>query len=118
MQIIDTGADDVIGVCIDGRIETQDIDRITALVEEKLGAHDKLRVYVELVRFQGITLEGLWKDLQLGFGNLRAFERKAVVSDKAWLGKVTEIADSLFPGIQVKHFSTDERDAALDWVKA
>ena len=66
--------DNVVGMRIDGRIVAEDMDRIAALVEEKLARHDKLRVYVEVPSFEGISIEGFFKDLQLGLRhcNVRA----------------------------------------------
>ena len=75
-------ADNVIGMRIDGRIVAEDMDRIAAMVEEKLTRFDKLRVYVEVPSFEGISIEGFFKDLQLGLRHWHRFEKEAVVSDE------------------------------------
>ena len=117
MQMIDTGADDVLGILVDGKVDEEDVKRVWTLAEERLEKHEKLRVYVELESFDGITLKATLEDLKQVFRNFRRFERKAIVSDKSWLGTFTKIGDKLFPSIEVKHFAPSEKDAALEWAK-
>ena len=117
LEIIDIGDDAVLACRIDGKIELDDIERVKTRVGEILESHDAVRVYVELDSLGGITLEALWEDLKLGFGNLSKFTHKAVVSDKKWVAKMAEIANKLFPKIELKHFAPDEREAARDWIR-
>ena len=49
------------------------------------------------------------------FGELEKFEKEAVVSDKSWMETVVKISDKIFPSVDVKHFSFDEKDDALVW---
>jgi len=116
MDILDLGTDNVIAVRIDGKIETEDMKRLVTLVEERLQHHDKLRVYAEVIDLGGITWDALVADLKMGWHNWRVFERKAVVSDKSWIGKITPFFDKLFPSIELKHFAPDEKQQALDWI--
>lgn len=118
LEIIDLGSDDVIGMRIDGRIEIADMERVTTVVAERLEKRDKLRIYVELEELKGISLEALWEDMKLGFNNFKHFTHKAVVTDKEWVAKIASFADKIIPGIELKAFSTDERDEALAWIGA
>lgn len=111
-------ADNVVGMRIDGRIVAEDMDRIAALVEEKLARHDKLRVYVEVPSFEGISIEGFFKDLQLGLRHWNRFEKEAVVSDEQWMHKFAPLGSHLVPGLEVKAFAGKESLAAKAWVVA
>lgn len=111
-------ADNVIGMRIDGRIVAEDMDRIAATVEEKLARYDKLRVYVEVPSFEGISIEGFFKDLQLGLRHWHRFEKEAVVSDEQWMHKLSSLGGHLVPGLEVKTFGSKESVAAKAWVVA
>lgn len=117
IDIIDTGADNILGCRVNGRIEKEDIEKITELVEEKLKDHKKLRIYVEVEKIGLIKPEALFKDIQLAVKHFKKFEKKAVVTDKKWAMKITPIIDKLFPNIDLKCFESSKKAEAQEWVK-
>ena len=117
LEIIDIGAENVLALRMDGKIELDDIERVKTRVEEILEDHEKVRVYAEVSSFDGISFQALWEDLKLGFGNLSKFSHKAVVSDKKWMANMARFADKLFGSIELRHFTPDERDAAIEWIR-
>lgn len=117
IQIIRTNTDNLIACRIDGKINTEDIERIANYIEDKFVKNKKLRIYVEVIKLEGISLEALFKDLKLGIKHFSDFDKKAVVTDKKWMKKVAAIADKLFPNIEVKCFSIQEKEKALEWAK-
>ena len=58
------------------------------------------------------------EDIRFAFPHLRNFEKKAVVSEKGWVEKLIDIGDKLFPSIEVRHFSFDQKDEAIKWVQS
>ncbi len=52
------------------------------------------------------------------FGLLSKFDRCAVISDAAWVRKAADIEGAIFPGIDIKSFASDERNAAELWLSA
>lgn len=108
--------DNVVGFRIDGKISADDISRITDLIEARLKRHQKLRVYAEVERFSGMSVEAFLKDVTFSLRHLRDFEREAIVSDTAWLRTLAGIGGRMFPGIEVRHFSKSEKDEALEWI--
>ena len=50
------------------------------------------------------------------FGLIRKFDRAAVLSDKAWLQKLSEIEGALFPGLEIKAFDRNQKAAAEAWL--
>ena len=117
IDIIPTNTDNVIGCKIDGKINNEDIEKLANYIEVKLLKNKKLRIYVEVLKLEGISLEALFKDLKLGIKYFSNFDKKAVVTDKKWMKKVAAIADRLFPNIEVKCFSFEEKEKALEWAK-
>ena len=118
IDLIPIESEKVVGIRINGKIEKTDMEKITREMEEKLKSQEKLRIYVELQSFGGISFEAFIEDIKLGFSHLREFERKAVVSDKTWVAKLADWGGQLIPSMEVKHFTFEERDKALAWVQA
>ena len=119
LEIIHFDSERVLGMRIGGKISDDDMKLLIETAEMKLAAlgdGGRLRIYVEVDSFGGIGLDALIKDLKFGLSHFRDFECKAVVSDKAWMGRMTRIFDPLFPSIELRHFSTEERAAARAWV--
>jgi hypothetical protein len=50
------------------------------------------------------------------FGFMGKFKKAAVLTDKKWLQKVSEVQGMLIPGLQIKAFSTEEKSAAEAWL--
>jgi hypothetical protein len=111
----------VLGFRISGRIEQDDIALVIEKATQRFADdHDgKIRVYVEVESFTGISLEALFEDLSFGLRNLRnyrRFDRKAVVSGVAWYTKLTPFFDRVFKSVQLKHFTPDQKEDAKAWI--
>ncbi|NET56921.1 MAG: STAS/SEC14 domain-containing protein [Symploca sp. SIO2E6] len=107
----------IIGLEIDGKIETSDIEQIIGLVEERLKSYKPLRFYVQVKSLKGISVEAFWEDLKFGLQHLKYFERKAVVCEVSWLMKMAAASSKLFPSIETKCFSWSEQEQAMEWIK-
>lgn len=117
IQLIPIPTDNVIGIRMSGKMEKADIEEITKAIEEKLTVHDKVNIYAEIESFEGISLEALVADMTFAFPHLHDFNKKAVVSEKHWIEQLVSIGDKLFPSVEVRHFSFDQKDDALRWVQ-
>src|SRR5690554_7192972 len=49
------------------------------------------------------------------FGLVRKYDRTAVITDKGWVRKASEIEGMLIPGFEVKAFGLDEEAEAEAW---
>ena len=116
IEIIDFDNEKVLGVAIKGKISTGDIEKTAKLAKEKFKLSEKLSIYVEMETFEGISIAAFFKDLKFGLKNFGKFDKKAVVTDKAWVKKLGEFSDKLFGSIEIKCFSFEEKDAAKQWV--
>ena len=47
---------------------------------------------------------------------MRKFNRAAVLADKRWLKKASELEGVLIPGLEIKAFGRDQREAAEAWL--
>lgn len=50
------------------------------------------------------------------FGFLTKFDRAAVLTDKAWLQRVSEFEGRLIPGVEIKAFAREQREQAEAWL--
>ncbi|WP_421903323.1 STAS/SEC14 domain-containing protein [Maridesulfovibrio sp.] len=107
----------VLGLKIDGKIQEEDMSNMIAVCEKKMENIDRIAVYVEVVEMGGISFSALVEDLKFALPNLKRFSKKAVVSDIKWHESLVKIGDKLFPSIEVRHYSPEQRDEALEWVK-
>jgi hypothetical protein len=47
---------------------------------------------------------------------IRRFDRAAVLTDKTWLKKVSELEGLFYPGLEIKAFDRDQKTAAEEWL--
>ncbi len=52
------------------------------------------------------------------FGLMKKFDRAAVLTDKIWLKKVSELEGIFYPGLEIKAFNSDQRAEAEDWLSS
>lgn len=112
-------SDHVVGIRVDGKVLSTDIERAMNSLEEKLRTHQRVSFYVEIDALSGITPEAILKDIRFGveqLKNLGRFYRSAVVTDISWIRAAAGIEDLIIPKVQVKAFSKADRDVALAWV--
>lgn len=116
VKLIPHKPDHIIGLEIDGSIDSEDIDRLTKLMETRFGQGEKLRIYAEVSSWTGMSLAAFIEDLRFSLQHLNDFEKEAIVSDNRWLEALAALGNTLFSGIEVKHFTFEEKDKALEWV--
>ena len=51
-------------------------------------------------------------------GLMKKFDRAAVLTDKTWIKKVSELEGALYPGLEIKAFSRDQRTEAEAWLSS
>ena len=52
------------------------------------------------------------------FGLMKKFDRAAVLTDKTWLKKVSELEGALYPGLEIKAFNMDQKAEAEAWLSS
>jgi hypothetical protein len=117
IEIIPFEEGNVIGFRLKGRLEDNEFDEIVRIMEERLKLHKKLRVYAEVEEFKGMSVNSFMKDIHYGLKHWREFDKEAVVSDKGWLRACAWIAGSIIPGVEVRHFTFDQKEEAKEWIR-
>jgi len=52
------------------------------------------------------------------FELMKKFDRAAVLTDKTWLKKVSELEGALYPGLEIKAFNIDQKTEAEAWLSS
>ena len=97
----------VVAVRVMGTLTGEDYDRVIAVIDAKLAAHERLGVLVALTDFHDITAEAALKDMRYDLRmlfQLKRFPREAVVTDRRWLRVAAKIVSPLIPYVQVRAF--------------
>lgn len=50
------------------------------------------------------------------FALMKKFNRAAVLTDKVWLQKISELEGVLYPGLEIKAFNRDQKEEAETWL--
>ena len=116
IRLIEGLPDAVVGLEAVGKIDSADYDAVAApAVRQALKRHPKIRlIHVLDDRFTGYTVGGAWQDALLGLAHPRSFERIAVVTDSASIGRLVKLAGWSIPG-ELKLFPNREREQAEAW---
>ncbi|CAN5353840.1 hypothetical protein BH10PSE13_BH10PSE13_22400 [soil metagenome] len=102
-----------------GTLAGEDVDRVIADVEARLGRHGKIGVLADLTEFEDMGVRAGLKDLRYSFGKIlqwHRFPKEAVITDKQWMRSFASLASPLIPFVTLKAFAPEERVAAFAWV--
>ena len=102
-----------------GQLSGEDYDRCIAEIEARLHEYRRIGIFTDLGGMTGISAEAMAKDLRYAvqkLGEYSRFARAAVVTDKQWLGRISELAGHLLPATEVRAFEPAEAGQALAWV--
>ena len=118
LEIIDS-PEDVIALRVSQKITGEELDRIMDRLDQVMGGHDKVHVFVETEGISGIEVSGLPAYVSRAwplFGKLDRFGRVAVVADQAWVRAGTRLESAMLPNISYRTYMPEERAEALAWV--
>ena len=118
LEMVDIGVENAIAYRIEGKVTEEDMTSILTVFKEKIDKGEKLKVYQEVVSIGGVELDAMIEKFkffrEVGFSH---FERIAVVAHTKWLHKLVDLEDKIFKSIDMKGFSADEKDQAIEFLK-
>lgn len=106
----------IVEICVNGKINEADLERVISLLKEDLQKHGKLRILEEIRSFEGIDPVALWPDIQFSLSHVNAFTHAAVVADAKWMRTFAEALDNILMPAKVKAFELTQIDEARVWL--
>ncbi len=98
-----------------GKVTGEEYQQFLNAVDERLKAHGKVNLVVQLT---GFVFYGDWdafkKDWQFAFGAFARVERAAFVGDQKWIEWFVELTNP-FTKAEEKHFAAHELEQACEW---
>jgi SpoIIAA-like len=118
LRLIEDLPEGVVGVEADGKVTSEDYERVLLPAVETARAKGDGRVrllYVLGHELPDYTAGAAWEDAKLGLGHLRSWERIAIVGDADWLRRAVGGLGWLMPG-EIRVFGLEQLDSAREWV--
>jgi hypothetical protein len=116
ISILSITQDNLIAVTASGKLEKKDYNEVFALAEKRIAEYGKIKFYLEIESFEGISVQSLWEEVKFDFKHFNDMEKIAVVGEKDWQHKVTMVMKGLTTA-EVQYFDHSEKVAAINWVK-
>jgi len=99
-----------------------DAEEMKTALDELLSASENIengKMLYDVIDFHLPSLSAIgieFSRLPSMFGLMKKFDRAAVLTDKSWIQKVSELEGDLFPGLEIKAFNRDQKEEAESWL--
>ncbi len=117
IEMLDIGIKSVVAYRVGGKVTEEEMTSVLAIFKEKIQAGETLSIYQEIVSVGGAEFDAIVEKLKFfrDFG-ISNFNKIAVVTHKEWMHKIIEIEGKLFKQFNMKGFSIDDKDKALEFL--
>ena len=117
LKLIPGLADNVVGIEAVGKVEAADYQQVLdPAAAQTIRDHDRVRLlYVLADQYEGYSAAAMWEDTKLGFHDLKAWERIAVVTDHGTLADTVRVFGWLIPA-EVRTYPVSQLDEARQWI--
>jgi len=102
-----------------GKLNSEQMENVLDELVNKSEGIEKGRMLYDVVDYHLPSLGAIvieFSRLPSMLGLMKKFDRAAVLTDKAWLRKVSEIEGVLYSGLEIKVFSRDQKVEAEAWL--
>lgn len=110
---------DRLDIEMSGKLNAEDMKIVLDELESKSGDIENGRMLYDVIDFHIPSLAAIGIELSRlprMFGFIRKFNRAAVLTDKTWLKKASELEGMLIPGLEIKAFDRDQKEEAEAWL--
>jgi hypothetical protein len=106
-------------IVMSGKLYTEDMKKALDEIVRKSDSIENGAMLYDVIDFHLPSLGAIaieFSRLPSMFRLIRKFKRAAVLADKTWLKKVSELEGALIPGLEIKAFNRDKKDEAERWL--
>jgi len=112
-----TQHDDVVGIACEGKLTKTELERMHALLHERLGGADRPGLVLDLTGFEGYDgPAAMLEDLKIDTAHALDFSRIAVIGESTWMERGTNLAGVLTRA-EMRCFDPAEIDTASSWAR-
>ncbi len=121
LEMIDIGFEKAVAYRLGGKITEEEMTSVLNIFREKIDKGEKLIVYQEVESIGGAEFDAMiekfkfFKDVGFDFSH---FSKIAVITHKKWVHKLVDIEDKIFKKVDMKGFSIEEKDKAIEFLKS
>lgn len=108
-------SDHIVGILIESNIDDKLVQKVHAIILERLKENKKINLFVEIRTGSTISLVAFLKDLVFTFNHAGQFQKITLVTDLVWFQNVMAVKD-LVMNAEVRAFSNKDRMEAIAWV--
>jgi len=120
LEMIDIGVENAIAYRLGGKITEEEMLSALDIFREKIDKGEKLVVYQEVESIGGAEFDAMVEKFKFfkeyGF-NFSHFSKVAVVTHSKWLHKIVDLEDKIFRNVEMKGFSIEDKDKAIQFLK-
>jgi hypothetical protein len=110
---------DRLDIEMSGRLNSDEMRTALDELVSKSEDIEKGKMLYDVVEYHLPSLRAIFIEfsrLPSMFGWMKKFDRAAVLADKTWLKKVSELEGMLLPNLEIKAFDRDQRAEAEEWL--
>lgn len=108
-------AQDTVGFIIEGKMDRDAMDRLIAMILEKLEQHDYINLYLEDASVQQFTFDAINTAFWFPHKYKDRLRKVALVTDRKWIHALGGL-NNMFLSTAIKNFPTQERMDAMCWI--
>ncbi len=104
---------------LSGRLDTEEMKTALDELVSKSAHIENGRMLYDIIDFHLPSLGAIvieMSRLPSMFGLIKKFDRAAVLTDKTWIKKVSELEGAFFPNLEIKAFDRSQRAEAEAWL--
>ena len=119
-NVVNKGTDRL-DIELSGKLNADDMKIALDELVKKSGKIKNGKMLYDVIDFHlpslgAITIE--FSRLPAMLGLIKKFDRAAVLTDKSWIKKVSEIEGALVPGLEIKAFDREQKEEAEAWLSS
>jgi len=119
IKMIEIGLEKAVAYRMEGKITEEEMTSVLSIFKEKIQRDEKLIVYQEVVSLGGVEFDAMIEKLKFFVDvGLSHFSKIAVVTHKKWIHKLVDLEGKLFKNIDMKGFSIEDKDKAIEFLKS
>jgi hypothetical protein len=118
LEMINIEVANAVAYRLEGKITEEEVKSVFSIFRKKIEKGEKLIVYQEIVSIGGVEFDAIVEKLKFLYDvGISHFDRIAEVTHKNWIQKIVDLEDKIFKSVDMKAFSVEEKDEAVEFLK-